>query len=163
MAGRRAGLAKITHPLVRGVLLRKRLFTALGRARKKPTICTCGPAGSGKTTLVASYLDTRKLPSLWHREDERDADIAAFFYYMGFAGKTGVSRSRKVLPLLTFEYLMGINTFTQRDFERLFARLKPPLIQQHRRILPPEFKNTKVGSRTPRSNPQSGPSCCTCR
>lgn len=85
-------------------------------------------AGSGKTTLIASYLDARKLPCIWYQVDAGDGDIASFFYYMGLAGKKAAPRYKKPLPLLTPEYLQGIPVFTRRYFEELFHRLKPPFI-----------------------------------
>ena len=94
--------------------------------RKQPIIWVSGPAGSGKTTVVTNYLDERAIPSLWYQVDEGDADIAAFFYYMGLAARKTTPRNRKTLPLLTPEYLQGINTFTRRYFESLYSRLKQP-------------------------------------
>jgi DNA-binding SARP family transcriptional activator len=85
-----------------------------------------GPAGSGKTTLVSSYIDANKLPCLWYQVDEGDSDIASFFYYMGLAAKKAVPGRRKPMPLLTPEYLLGIPTFTLRFFENLCGRLNPP-------------------------------------
>lgn len=87
-----------------------------------------GPPGSGKTTLVASYLDAYKIPCMWYQVDEGDADISTFFYYMGLAAKKAAPRNRKPLPLLTPEYLLGIPTFTLRYFESLFSRLAIPFI-----------------------------------
>jgi two-component SAPR family response regulator len=86
------------------------------------------PAGSGKTTLIASYLTERKLKSLWYQVDEGDSDIATFFYYMRLAAKKVAPRRRTLLPLLTPEYSLGIPTFTLRYFENLYSRLKPPFI-----------------------------------
>lgn len=118
--------AKITRPSLTNILPRKRLFNLIDRAKKRPIIWVTGPPGSGKTALIANYLDTHKLPSLWYQVDEGDADIANFFYYMGLAGKKAAPRRRKPLPLLTSEYLLGIPVFTQRYFENLCSRLKPP-------------------------------------
>jgi ATP/maltotriose-dependent transcriptional regulator MalT len=35
--------------------------------------------GSGKTTLAASWLDSRTRPCLWYQIDAGDADVATFF------------------------------------------------------------------------------------
>ena len=119
-------IAKISRPTARGIIPRKRLFRLLDSARKQPILWVTGPAGSGKTSLIAGYLDARKLPCLWYQADDRDSDIASFFYYLGLATKKAAPRYRKSLPLLTPEYLGGIPTFTQRFFENLYSRLKPP-------------------------------------
>ncbi len=119
-------MSKVSPPVLTGVFPRKRLFRALDHMRKQPIIWVSGPAGSGKTTLVANYLDARKIPCLWYQIDEADADPATFFYYLGQAAKKAAPRIQKPLPLLTPEYLQGIPTFTQRYFESLFNRFIPP-------------------------------------
>ncbi|MBW7957582.1 MAG: AAA family ATPase [Deltaproteobacteria bacterium] len=70
-------------------------------------------------------MDSRKLPCLWYQVDEGDGDLATFFYYMGLAGKKSAPKNKKPLPLLTPEYLLGIQTFTRRYFENLYGRLLP--------------------------------------
>lgn len=119
-------LAKITRPTVSGVVQRERLFTQLDRAAGKPVTWLSSPGGSGKSTLVASYLDAYKLPCLWYQCDEGDADLATFFYYLGLAAKKAAPRFRKPLPLLTAEYLAGIPAFTRKFFATLFRRLSTP-------------------------------------
>jgi LuxR family transcriptional regulator, maltose regulon positive regulatory protein len=86
------------------------------------------PAGSGKTTLVSSYVQARKTPCLWYRMDEGDSDLATFFYYLGLGAKQIAPRFRKPLPLLTPEYLKGTRIFALRFCENLFGRLKKPAI-----------------------------------
>ncbi|OGU18362.1 MAG: hypothetical protein A2076_05385 [Geobacteraceae bacterium GWC2_53_11] len=118
---------KITAPgLPAGIVQRERLFRLLENSSNKPVKWISGPGGSGKTTLVSSYLETRKLPALWYQVDQRDADPATFFYYMGLAFRDCISPDQEPLPLLTSEYLAGIKTFTQRYFEKLFSRLPIP-------------------------------------
>ncbi|MBI5848146.1 MAG: tetratricopeptide repeat protein [Nitrospirae bacterium] len=121
-------LAKITRPKLSGIFGRDRLFRLIDKGRNRPVVWIAAQAGSGKTTLVASYLDSRKLPCLWYQMDEGDGDIASFFYYMGMAAKKAAPRHRKPLPLLTSEYLMGIPVFTRHYFEELFCRLKSPAV-----------------------------------
>jgi ATP/maltotriose-dependent transcriptional regulator MalT len=116
-------IAKITRPDVSGIVTRKRLFRLLDNYKNKPITWVSAPAGSGKTTLIASYLETRKIPCLWYRCDAGDSDIATFFYYMGLAAKKASPRRKKPMPLLTPEYLLGIPTFTKRYFEELYERI----------------------------------------
>ncbi|HAK59531.1 MAG TPA: hypothetical protein DCO77_03980, partial [Nitrospiraceae bacterium] len=123
-----SAIAKITRPRLPRVFRRERLFSLLDHDRELPVTWVSGPAGSGKTTLVCDYLDARNLPCLWYQMDERDEDIATFFYYMGLAAKKAAPRIKRPLPLLTPEYRAGIPTFTQRYFENLCSRLKPPYL-----------------------------------
>ena len=126
MQAKNLPVAKITRPTVDNILLRPRLFQQLDDAGRNPVIWVSGPPGCGKTMLIASYLDSKKIPSLWYQIDERDGDPATFFYYLGMAAKAASPRVRKPLPLLTREYAAGISIFILRYFESLFARLTTP-------------------------------------
>ncbi|MBM4333231.1 MAG: hypothetical protein FJ117_18770 [Deltaproteobacteria bacterium] len=139
-------MSKVTPPILTGIYPRKRLFARLDRMRKQPVIWVCGPPGCGKTTLVSSYLDARKLPCLWYQIDEGDADPATFYYYLGMGARAAAPQKKKPLPLLTPEYQQGIPTFTLRYFEELYNRLNPPK-RRSNPLSPPMAK----------SNPPSSP------
>ena len=57
-------IAKITRPQVTGVVLRERLFSLLDEQRRIPVMWINAPPGSGKTVLVASYLENRQIHCL---------------------------------------------------------------------------------------------------
>ncbi|MDH3330275.1 MAG: hypothetical protein OEM01_13685, partial [Desulfobulbaceae bacterium] len=113
-------LAKITRPAVDGMLFRERLFQRLDEPGMSSVIWISGPAGSGKTTLVSSYLEAGGLPYLWYQVDGGDTDLATFFYYLGLAVQKASSRRSKPMPLLTPEYLLGIPEFSRNFFAELF-------------------------------------------
>ncbi len=121
-------IAKIVPPRPLKVLHRQRLFGLLDKGRSSEVIWISGPAGSGKTTLASSYLAAKDIPCLWYHLDERDSDLATFFYYMGLAAKRAAPRYKKPLPLLTGEYLLGVPAFSRRYFENLCLRLRPPFV-----------------------------------
>jgi ATP/maltotriose-dependent transcriptional regulator MalT len=119
-------MGKVSRPILTGIYPRKRLFALLDRMRARPVIWVSGPPGCGKTTLVSSYLEARRLPCLWYQLEAGDADPATFFYFLGRAAQKAAPRKRKSLPLLTPEYLQGIPAFTLRYFQNLYERLKIP-------------------------------------
>src|SRR5512139_3513445 len=116
-------IAKISRPMPTGYYPRHRLYRLLDKARKAPVLWITGPPGCGKTTLISSYIESRRLPCLWYKVDEADADLAAFFYYLGLAAKKAAPRKKKRLPLLTPERLPGLSVFAQRYFEALSSML----------------------------------------
>ncbi|MEE8546956.1 MAG: BTAD domain-containing putative transcriptional regulator [bacterium] len=118
--------AKIARPVQKEIYPRERLFSQLDEGMSRPVTWVTGPGGCGKTTLISSYIESRKLPYLWYQIDQGDEDIATFFYYLGLAAKQAAPRKKKPLPLLTREYLLGITEFTYHFFEELFTRLKTP-------------------------------------
>jgi len=112
-------LAKLTPPNNTPALPRPRLFEKLDTLLEYQTIWISAPAGSGKTTLVSTYLMDRRLPCLWYEVDMGDDDPATFFYYLGKAALSAVPRQKKDFPALTPEYILGISAFTRRFFEDL--------------------------------------------
>ncbi|MBI5206710.1 MAG: hypothetical protein HY934_02855 [Candidatus Firestonebacteria bacterium] len=114
--------AKISIPNIsKTIFLRKRLFELVS-SNNRPITWIYGPAGSGKTSLAASYICSLKIPCLWYHIDESDEQIANFFYYMTEAIKN-ISPKQKPLPLLTPEYLLNIPTFTRCYFEEFYKRI----------------------------------------
>ena len=83
MTSRSPFVAKISAPELAQVLPRTRLFRSLDRHRGRRIFWVSGPPGAGKTTLVASYIERRRLRCLWYQVDEGDADLGTFFHYMG--------------------------------------------------------------------------------
>jgi ATP/maltotriose-dependent transcriptional regulator MalT len=71
---RASALAKLTRPKLYDALPRPRLFSLRDDAATRPITWLSAPPGSGKTTLVASYLDARDLRHLWYQVDVGDAD-----------------------------------------------------------------------------------------
>jgi len=120
-------LAKLTRPNLAGVLPRDRLYKRLDQGREQTVIWVGGPPGSGKTTLVADYLDTWAPECVWYQVDPGDADVATFFYYMaGALPEVAPGDAHSPLPLFTAEYQGNLPAFTRRYFRELFARLTAP-------------------------------------
>jgi len=143
---KKTAINKITPPKLPKVVLREKLFDLLDEKQHYRATWISGMAGSGKTTLVASYLKARNYPSLWYKIDEGDSDPSTFFYYLGLAAKKASPQTKKPLPLLTPEYFLGIHAFAPRYFENLCGRLTPPffIVFDDYHTVPPETQFHKV-------------------
>lgn len=129
MAKRIPALAKLTTPRLHAVLCRERLLTLLkDKCDHYPLIWVSGPPGSGKTSLIASYLTTRKHRTLWYSLDLGDADPATFFHYLAKAAQSAAGRKRLQLPALTPEFLGDVPGFTRRFFRQLWSNIKIPCV-----------------------------------
>ncbi len=120
-------IGKITCPRHSSVILRHRLFDRLDLARKtRPIVWIAGPAGSGKTTLVAGYAREKRLPCLWYQVDAGDGDVGSLFHYLSLMAKKAAPRRRNPIPSFKPEYLVGLAAFAKRCFRDLFGCIKSP-------------------------------------
>src|SRR3989304_4546486 len=122
MATRGVSLGKTTRPSFAGILPRERLFAWLDQARSRRVIWVTGPPGSGKTSLVASYIEHRKLQSLWYHLDESDTDAASLFYHLELAVAEIPRGKAPPLPKLTPEYQAGLPALVRRFAHAAFQR-----------------------------------------
>jgi len=118
--------AKTTRPVVGSAVPRERLFARLDGAPGRTAVWISGAPGSGKTTLAASYVEARRLRSLWYQVDPDDADIASFFHYLGHAArKLEGGKARERAPE-TLPEGADLEAFARRFFRNLFSRTKGP-------------------------------------
>jgi len=121
-------LTKLTPPRLEGVYERRRLYNELDRLKRSPITWVAAPAGSGKTTLVASYLAARKLPCVWYRIDSGDDDPASFFHHLALAVKKRQPRTRRPLPSLRPEHAGDLVAFARNFFREVGRRLQAPYV-----------------------------------
>jgi len=121
-------LAKLSRPRLHGAVPRERLFARLDELQALPVTVVAAPPGAGKTALVASYLERRKIGGLWFQMDTGDRDPSTFFYFLGLAASSlrAKARRREHLPLLTPEYMADLPGFARRYFRELFGQMPHP-------------------------------------
>jgi LuxR family maltose regulon positive regulatory protein len=74
---------KLHHPWVASDLVeRPRLVGKLNQRLERKLTLVAAPAGYGKTTLVAEWLETCERPNIWLSLDESDSDQAVFLHYL---------------------------------------------------------------------------------
>jgi LuxR family maltose regulon positive regulatory protein len=80
---------KLYRPRITGGLVpRPRLLERLEKRRGRALTLVVAPAGYGKSTLVASWLETCDCPSAWLSLDEGENDLAQFLSYLVAAIQT---------------------------------------------------------------------------
>jgi LuxR family transcriptional regulator, maltose regulon positive regulatory protein len=114
-------LAKLTRPRSHRVLRRETVFERVDAAREHPLVWVQGAPGAGKSTLVASYIETRKLPCVWFHVDAGDDDPGTFFYYL--AQSQPPRKAKPPLPLLTPEYRGDLQGFSRHFFRQFFSQV----------------------------------------
>lgn len=117
------GLAqsKITPPkpgewFERSGLLGK-LATSTASSRR---IWVSAPGGTGKTTLVRSFLSADPRPLLWYYVDQGDHDPANVFFHLSQVAQTSGSGGPPLSPL-TPEYLPNLPVYCRNFFRSFYA------------------------------------------
>lgn len=118
--------AKTTRPVVGNVVRREQLFARLDQTAGWTVAWISGPAGAGKSTLAASYVEARSLPSIWYQIDADDADIATFFHYLAHAARRFEGRKSRDLPAFSPQHAKDVAGFSRRFFRQLFLRTRTP-------------------------------------
>ncbi|MCK5435403.1 MAG: hypothetical protein KAI88_02125 [Nitrosomonadaceae bacterium] len=116
MAQSTVSLAKISQPRLPEIVSRQRLYSLLDNVRKGSIVWVTGPPGAGKTTLVADYLGTFALDSIWYQLDQGDNDIATCFYYISQALGNTERDSERLLPSFAPEYHSDLPAFSHKFF-----------------------------------------------
>ncbi len=125
---RQTTLGKLSPPRLGRVIGRDRLFAEIEQYSAAPGLWIAGPPGIGKTTLVATYLDTYSLPCLWLQLDAADVDPATFVHFLRVAAKRLVPRRRLRVLLPSADDLRDVPGFIRRCFRRLALTLDRPWV-----------------------------------
>lgn len=120
--------AKLLRPRPAYVQPRQRLLDRLDALASHPLIWIDGPAGAGKTTLAASYVEHAGGASVWYRIDASDADPATLFHHLATAVRGLSPALEHRLPPLTADHLATIGTYTQEFFVQACRGIRRRLV-----------------------------------
>jgi LuxR family maltose regulon positive regulatory protein len=140
MGGKKVILTKVTRPRLQLTYPRTELYELLDELSATPLIMVNGLPGSGKTTLMSSYIENRDIPCLWYQVDRDDQDLATFFYYLGIAALRINPYSKSALPQVSPERVFKLAALAKEYFQKLYQSLDTPFMivldQYHE--LPPD-------------------------
>jgi LuxR family transcriptional regulator, maltose regulon positive regulatory protein len=159
---------KLQQPCVPDDHIRRtRLLEVLQRNRQVPMILVSAPAGYGKTTLVASWLDQCGWPAAWISLDENDNDLRTFLIYFvhavqsifadAFSGMAPLLAAPGLLPapVLAGHLLNSLALIKEHfvlvidDFHHIEDRSIHSLLSDLLRHPPPCVHLTVIGRRDP--------------
>ncbi|MGB3221513.1 MAG: hypothetical protein WBB23_01805 [Desulforhopalus sp.] len=121
-------ISKFSPPVIKNPVRRERLFTLFDNKSPARSLWISGPAGSGKTTFVASYLKEKNLPYLWYQIDAIDETPADFFHYLDLAAAPLLEPAVSPMPLLKGElakYPAHLDNFALHYFETFYRQVRP--------------------------------------
>lgn len=120
---------RLNVPILPDTLLRERLFEQIEDSlQQQVAVWVNSPPGAGKTTLVASYVQEYGYPVLWYQLEAADTELATFFQYFAAAAKEVEQEGQPPMPMLTPEYLQGVEQFFRHYMQCLFQRLPSPCV-----------------------------------
>jgi LuxR family maltose regulon positive regulatory protein len=120
--------SKVTRPRPAVSDPRTDQYNLLDELRSKQLVVISGPHGTGKSTLVASYIESRNLPNIWCRIDKGDNDPATFFNYLAVALRDAKPRNKIVMPQLTPALAQDIPAFAKQYFREFYRHLESPFL-----------------------------------
>ena len=120
--------AKLSPPRLQNAAARERLFAWIDTQRAEhAAIWISGVPGAGKTTLVASYCQSRTLACLWYRLDADDNDLGRFFALLGQAVDAAVpATSKSHRPIFEAAHVQQPRAFARAWLRYVFATLPRP-------------------------------------
>ena len=125
---RTVALAKTTRPSTAAILARERLFQRMDADGRRRLVWICGPAGSGKTSLAASYVAARERLCLWYELDPDDEDEATFFHYFSEAVAKHLLTADRRPRAIGAGATDDVGKFARAYFREIYAHTRNPWV-----------------------------------
>lgn len=110
-------------PVVQDLVLRGKLHAQLNQGLNRKLTLVSAPAGFGKTTLIGSWLKSKKIKTSWLSLDQQDNGLLRFFKYL----EASVDPSNQILSDCLFDHPHSPN---QEFSEALLQRILQALVTQ---------------------------------
>ena len=138
MRGKKVILTKVTRPRLQLTYPRTELYGLLDELSATPLIMVNGLPGSGKTTLISSYIESRNIPCLWYQVDRDDQDPTTFFYYLGIAALRINPYDKVTLPQVSPERVFNAPSLAKEYFQKFYQCFDSPfmIVLDHYHELP---------------------------
>ena len=114
-------MAKFSRPRLARVHPRERLFLRLDECLEQAAVWVSGGPGAGKTALIASYIDARKLRALWYHTDRGDRDPVVCCHYLQVAATRIAAPAGSELPRFSPEQTTNLASFLHHFFAAFYA------------------------------------------
>ncbi len=125
---RTVALAKTTRPSTAVIVPRERLFQRIDADARRSLVWICGPAGSGKTSLAASYVAERERLCLWYELDPDDEDEATFFHYFSEAVTKHLLPPDRLPPPIGAGAADDVGRFARAYFREVYSQTRTPWV-----------------------------------
>ena len=122
-----AVLGKLAPPRLGRAFDRERLFGVLDNLSDRPAIWVAAGPGAGKSTLVATWLRSRGMPTLWLQVDPGDADPATFVQSFD-ALLTSAAAAETALPAFRSDDLSDLAGGFRRRLRLFMQHRAPPWV-----------------------------------
>lgn len=99
------------------VIARNRLTDILNTYASKDLILISAYAGTGKSTLISSWLEMSNLPHIWYSLDSWDSDMQLFLSYL----ITGIRSINETVANDLYDLSLGMTTIGLDAFNRAFV------------------------------------------
>ena len=119
---------KLARPRLERIHPRVDLLYLLDQLRTAPLTIISGLSGAGKSALIASYAQTRNIPSLWYQVDRHDEKLNNFFRYLDIATHKFISLKRVDLPIPGEGCTAGDSAAITSYFAALFRCMYLPFL-----------------------------------
>ena len=128
LRGKNVVLTKVTRPRLQLTYKRTELYGLLDELSATSLIRVSGLPGSGKTTLISNYIESRNIPCLWYQMDRDDEDLTTFFYYMGIAALRINPYNKAVVPQVSLERALSVAMMAKEYFQKLYKCIEAPFM-----------------------------------